>query len=162
MNQRERAFHLGAMALGIAWLGACDAPSAQVQRLQVRSDKIGYSAGPPPYYGFTLFGSLVIKDLPAGLAVGPQSTPRTLIGAHGKGEFMPRLSLVRIVDGVFFFRGTLDEKSYWDATGLLDYDPAVRVEFEDPGGRKWSARGTMETISAGHPAHPDLERALKE
>jgi hypothetical protein len=96
------------------------------------------------------------------MEVSVQSTPRKLVGGHDTAEFIPRLTRVRIVDGVLYFKAVVDEKSYWAVTGFLKHDPAIQVEFQDPEGRKWSARGTMETIPAEHPAHPELERALKE
>jgi hypothetical protein len=148
------------LPLALALLGACrSAPAPTFQRLQIRSDKLTYSTGPPPHSGYTFCGAVPLKDAPR---AGERSLPRKLVGADGSAEFLPKFTRVRVVDGVFYFRGVVEERAYYDATGFLKHDPHVRIEFEDPGSGTWSAQGTMDHLHAGQAFHSDLERAFEK
>lgn len=147
-------------AAAVIFLASCGAPPLAFDRLQVRNDKIGYSAGPPPYYGYALIGSVSLKDLPEGVVVTADSRPTRLRGAHGTAEFLPKWSRTRIFEGVFYFSGMIDEKSYISATGFLSFDPSVVVDFQDVLGNAWSASGSMERLKVLESAHADLRRGL--
>ena len=132
------------------------------QRLQVRSEKLTYSTGPPPYSGEKIYGSILLEDVTKAIAINERSLPLRLVGAHGRADFLPKSARIRIIEGVFHFVGIVEEKSFWDATGFLEHNSTVQIDFGEPGGPTWSALGTMELLKAGEPAHPGLERALKE
>lgn len=150
------------MAAALALLAGCSRAPLECQQLQVRSDKLMHSAGPPPYYGNSLCGSISLKQVPEGIVIGSDSLPKKLLGAAGSADFLPRLSRVRIVDGVLAFQGVIGEEFLFDVTGLFPSSPDVRIDFEDSKGRSWSAKGVMETVPAGRKFHPNLERGLQE
>ncbi len=102
-------------------------------------------------------GSLVLKDAPKAT---DRSLPRRLAWKEGKVEFLTSRSRARIIDGVFYFEGILDEKAHWEFALSSKGDPNVYIEFDDPAGGIWSAKGAMEILKAGQARHPDLERAL--
>ena len=149
------------LAVSLTLLASCrpNPPAAPCQRLQVRNDKLTYSTGPPPHYGYSIRGFIVQKDA---LQAGERSLPRKLKGADGTAEFLPKFSRVQFMEGYFYFTGIVEENSYQEATGFLKYDPTVRIEFEDPVSGIWWASGTLEIIPAQKPFHPDIERAFEK
>jgi hypothetical protein len=149
------------VAGALALLVSCSPASLDCVRLQVRSDKLASSTGPPPYYGTTLCGSVSLKQVPEGIVIGPDSLPKKLVGAEGSAEFIPQFSRVRMVDGVLTFKGTIGQEFLFNVTGMAPHREAVRIDFEDSKGRSWSAKGTLETVEAQKDFHPDLERGLK-
>ncbi len=86
------------------------------------------------------------------------------MGKDGKNkvDFLTNRSRVRIIDGGFYFMGIIEESAHFGFALDTKCDPDVFIEFEDPVGGNWSARGTMEILKAGQPRHPDLEQALKK
>jgi hypothetical protein len=146
----NREMRLSVVCLGL--LAACGGGTpVEFSRLQVVSAKLSHSAGPPPHYGFIVCGSLELKNAPEGRSLSPESRPRRLLGREGSGDFVQgRGEQFRILNGVLTFRALIGEEAYYKATGFLHHDDTVRIEFEDPQGKRWIARGTLEHVKEFH------------
>jgi hypothetical protein len=151
-------FGLAALAL----LASCGTPPLALDRVQCLGAKVGYSAGPPPYYGYYLVGSVSLENHPEISTVMTDWRPVHLSGESGTGSFLKDRGRTRIVERVLYFEGLIGEKEYLRARDFLCLDRHVRIEFQDVQGRSWVAEGSLDVLKSGDELDPTLKRGIAE
>lgn len=149
------------VAAGLLLLASCGStPAIPCNRVQAVGAKLGYSAGPPPYYGYYLFGSVPLEGHPQILNTLTDWRPIRLVGESGSGSFMKDRGRTRIVERVLYFEASIGEDQYSRTPDLLSNDLHVRIDFEDHQGRRWTAEGMLDFVKSWDEIDPALKRAL--
>ena len=150
-------------AASLLLLASCrSAPAIPCSRVQAVGAKLGYSAGPPPYYGYYIFGSVPLEGYPPIRTTRIDWRPIRLVGESGSGSFMKDRGRTRIAGRVLYFEAPIGEDQYSRARELRSHDLHVRIDFEGPAGQRWCAEGTLDILKSWDEVHPELKTALAD